>query len=200
MTNSLPVPTEQPAPALIAKPMNEKTPTIRPLNENDASAFHAMRVAATINAPEGIASTQEEEAHRTQAETEARLRPTDHQIVFGAFDGDKLIGIVGLRREPHQKIAHKSLIWGVFVDPAYRRGGIARQLIENAIAHACANGALQIHLVVSAHNPRARNLYLSLGFTRYGVEPRGLFVNGRYLDDELMVLFLDNHATTSPTS
>jgi RimJ/RimL family protein N-acetyltransferase len=175
--------------------MNETTPTIRPLNEDDASAFQAMRIAATVNAPEGIASTQEEEARWTRAETEARLHPTDHQIVFGAFSGDTLIGIVGLRRESRQKIAHKSLIWGVFVDPAHRRAGIAKQLMESAIAHARASGALQVHLVVSVSNPRAQNLYRSLGFSRYGVEPRGLHVNGQYLDDELMVLFLDDPIT-----
>jgi RimJ/RimL family protein N-acetyltransferase len=178
--------------------MNETTPTIRPLNEDDASAFQAMRILATLNAPEGIASTQEEEARWTRAETEARLRPTDHQIVFGAFSGDTLIGIVGLRRESRQKIAHKSLIWGVFVDPAHRRAGIAKRLMENAIAHARASGVLQIHLIVSGANRRARDLYRSLGFSRYGVEPRGLYVNGQYLDDELMVRFLDDR--TAPTA
>jgi len=36
----------------------------------------------------------------------------------------------------------------------------------------------------------ARSLYLSLGFTTYGVEPRGLKVGERYFDDENMVLRL----------
>jgi RimJ/RimL family protein N-acetyltransferase len=44
---------------------------------------------------------------------------------------------------------------------------------------------------VSEKNPRAQALYRSFGFVRYGVEPRGLCVDGEYADDELMVLFLD---------
>jgi RimJ/RimL family protein N-acetyltransferase len=174
--------------------MNETKPIIRALNEQDAEAFHAMRLQATENYPGGIVTTYEEEAKRTPEATRARVRPTDDEVVFGGFDGDKLVGITGLYRDPRRKVAHKALIWGVFVDPAYRRVGLARQLLESAIAHARGMGLLQINLVVGAMNPRAQALYRSCGFVRYGVEPRGLCVNGEYVDDELMVRFLDDPA------
>ncbi|HTR09308.1 MAG TPA: GNAT family N-acetyltransferase [Paraburkholderia sp.] len=164
------------------------------MNERDADAFHAMRLQAAENYPAGIVPTYEEEARCTRVETEARVRATEYQIVFGAFDGDKLVGITGLAREPRRKLAHKALIWGVFVNPAYRGAGLARQLLESAVAHARTLGLVQVQLVVSVKNPRAQALYRSFGFVRYGVEPRGLCIDGEYADDELMVLFLDNPA------
>lgn len=168
--------------------------TIRPLNEQDAEAFHAMRLYATENYPAGIVPTYEEESRRTPEESRVVVRATDDRIVFGAFAGDKLTGITGLMRDPRKKLAHKGLIWGVFVDPAWRGSGIARQLMESVIAHARALGLLQLQLVVSVLNPRAQALYRSCGFVRYGVEPRGLCIDGAYADDELMVLFLDDPA------
>ncbi|WP_321964126.1 GNAT family N-acetyltransferase [Paraburkholderia sp. J7] len=177
--------------------MNESKPVntmIRPLNEQDADAFQSMRLRAAENDPQGIASTADEIRQLSRSQNEARIRVTDEQIVFGAFDGDALVGIVGLLREVRQKLAHKALIWGVFVDPARRGGGIAKKLMASAIEHARSIGVLQVHLVVSAQNPRAQALYRSCGFVRYGVEPRGLCIDGEYADDELMVLFLDDPA------
>jgi RimJ/RimL family protein N-acetyltransferase len=52
------------------------------------------------------------------------------------------------------------------------------------------DGLEQILLVVAATQERPRKLYESLGFRRYGVEPRSLKVNGEYIDDELMILYL----------
>ena len=171
--------------------MNAPTLTIRTLTEHDVDAFHAMRLHAAVDTPFAIVPTREEEARWTRDENIARIRETDQQAVFGAFDGETLIGITGWRREQRVKFAHKSLIWGVFVDPAYRRTGIGRRLMESAIERAKASGAELVQLTVGAQNPRAQTLYLSLGFVVYGREPRGMRIDGEYFDEELMVLIFD---------
>ncbi|WP_322070683.1 GNAT family N-acetyltransferase [Paraburkholderia bannensis] len=171
--------------------MNAPTLTIRTLTENDVDAFRAMRLHAAVDTPFAIVPTHEEESRWTREENLARVRETDQQAVFGAFDGDTLIGITGWRREQREKFAHKSLVWGVFVDPAYRRSGIARRLLESAIARAEASGVEQVQLSVGAQNPRAQTLYSSLGFEIYGREPRAMRIDGQYFDEELMVLMLD---------
>ncbi|MFD1560644.1 GNAT family N-acetyltransferase [Paraburkholderia silviterrae] len=171
--------------------MNAAPLAIRALTEDDVDAFHALRLQATVDTPYGIVPTREEEARWTREENIARVRETDQQAVFGAFDGAALVGIVGWRRETRQKLAHKSMIWGVFVEPAYRRSGVARRLMECAVEHARASGVEQVHLSVGARNPRAQTLYRSLGFTIYGTEPRSLCIDGEYFDEELMVLMLD---------
>lgn len=171
--------------------MNAVPLTIRTLTEDDIDAFHALRLEATVDTPYGIVPTYEEEARWTREENIARVRETDRQAVFGAFDGGVLVGIVGWRREARQKLEHKSLIWGVFVKPAYRRSGVARRLMERAIEHARASGVEQVQLTVGGKNPRAQTLYRSLGFTIYGTESRAICIDGEYFDEEHMVLVLD---------
>nr|WP_311529094.1 GNAT family protein [uncultured Ralstonia sp.] len=164
---------------------------IRPLTDEDAQAFKALRLKAIQDAPTAIWPTHDEESGRTLEETRNRIRTTDHQIVFGAFAGAVLIGIAGLRREPLAQVAHKAVLWGVFVDPAHRRGGIAGRLLDATIAHARTAHVLQIQLCVNAENPRAQALYRNAGFETFGVERRAMRVDDRFYDEEHMALRLD---------
>jgi ribosomal protein S18 acetylase RimI-like enzyme len=167
------------------------TDAIRPLREDDWAAFQQLRLYATVESPLAIWPTREEEARRTPDEVRARIAPTAFQAVFGAFAGADLVAIAGVRREALAQVAHKAMLWGVYVHPGHRRGGLARRLLGAACAHARAQGVLQIHLAVNADNPRALALYESLGFTAYGREPRTLRVDGVFYDEILMALPLD---------
>jgi ribosomal protein S18 acetylase RimI-like enzyme len=165
---------------------------IRLLQEDDWAAFQQLRLLATVESPLAIWPTREEEARRTQAEVRARIAPTAWQTVFGAFAGTDLVAIAGLRREPLAQVAHKATLWGVYVHPAHRRGGLARRLLGAACAHARAQRVLQVHLSVNAGNQRALGLYESLGFTAYGREPRTLRIKDAFHDEILMALALDD--------
>ncbi|WP_414528633.1 GNAT family N-acetyltransferase [Nodularia chucula] len=52
-------------------------------------------------------------------------------------------------------------IWGVYVEPAYRRQGIAKKLTNSAIAHLKAIGCTRVVLNAS---PSGKPVYSSLGF------------------------------------
>lgn len=174
--------------------MNAQDAAIRPLGPDDWSAFRALRLAAIADAPLAIWPTHDEEAGRSPDEVRARIASTAHQAVLGAFAGDTLVAIAGVRREPLAQVAHKALLWGVFVHPDWRRAGLARRLIRAACAHARAGGALQVQLSVNAGNARARALYATLGFVEYGREPRAMRVGAAFHDEVLMVLRLDGPA------
>ena len=76
--------------------------------------------------------------------------------------------------------------------------GLGRTLIQEAINRASKMAGLeQINLGVISGNDSARNLYLSMGFESYGLEKRALVVNGKYHDDELMQMFLDQKEQAS---
>ena len=60
-------------------------------------------------------------------------------------------------------------------------------MVEQVLARARTR-VEQVHLAVTANNAAAVALYEHLGFVRYGTEPRALRVNGRDLDEHLMVL------------
>lgn len=171
--------------------MEEQILEIRPLAAPDVAAFRQIRLQAILDSPSAVWPTYEEEARRTDKEIQARIQRTDTQVVFGAFIGKGLVGIAGLRREPLEQVAHKALLWGVFVSPDWRREGLARKIFARVQSFAREEGVLQIQLCVNAENVRARNLYRSLGFKSFGVEPRAMRVGDRYFDEEHMVLRLD---------
>lgn len=79
----------------------------------------------------------------------------------------------------------------MYVVPAARGTGLARPLLEAAIAHARQQPDLrQLQLGVTVGNAPALHLYPSLGFVEYGREPAALCVDGRYYDEILMQLEL----------
>ena len=86
---------------------------------------------------------------------------------------------------------HKGTIVGVYVQPSDRGRGLARQLMDRAIAEARRVGVDTLLLTVTVGNDAAERLYLGLGFRRYGVEKRALRIGARYFDEALMDLRLD---------
>jgi RimJ/RimL family protein N-acetyltransferase len=163
---------------------------IRPLATSDAAAFRRIRLQAISDSPSAVWPTYEEEARRTVEETEARIRKTDTQVVFGAFIDAELVGVAGLRREPLEQVRHKAVLWGVFISPDRRREGLARKLFASVLSFARDEGVLQIQLCVNAENDRARRFYLSLGFKAFGLEPRAMRIGDKYFDEKHMVLWL----------
>jgi ribosomal protein S18 acetylase RimI-like enzyme len=183
-----------------AAAMNAAASGIRPLAPHDWQAFRALRLAAIAESPLAIWPIHAEEAGRSADEIRARIAHTPHGAVLGAFDGPDLVGIAGVRREALVQVAHKAQLWGVFVQPAARRHGLGRALVQAACTHARAGGALQVHLGVHAGNVRAVALYAGLGFVEYGREPRTLRVGATFHDELLMVLRLDDTAAPGTES
>ena len=79
----------------------------------------------------------------------------------------------------------------MYVTEACRGRGMGRALMGSLIdrARAC-RGLEQIILTVTTEQTAAVRLYASLGFQKFGREPRALCVNGRYLDEDYLVLML----------
>lgn len=158
---------------------------IRRLVSSDASAFQALRLDALRDSPSAFSSSYEEECGTPLPAIESKLA---QRTIFGAFDGDELVGMFGIARESSPKLRHKAFIAAMYVAPAQRGKGIARQLIEQALACAASmDGVLQIGLDVSAGNKPAIGLYESIGFREYGREPRAMLVEGVFYDTILMV-------------
>ncbi|AOK08479.1 GNAT family N-acetyltransferase [Burkholderia sp. AU28942] len=165
--------------------------TIRLLDAADAAQFRSVRLHAIDTSPTSFLPTRDEEAGIPVEEFATRITPSGVQAVFGAFDDDTLIGITGVRRDTRAKVAHKALIWGVFVASAYRGRGVAQSLLDAATAHAAQTwSCTQLTLCVNEINRSAERLYASQGFVRFGTELRALFVDGRFYDEHHMVKML----------
>ena len=144
-------------------------------------------------------SSHEEFAQQSLEEVARRMRernsPPDNAL-FGAFLDGKLVGSTGLHREEGAKDRHKAMIWGVYTAPEARGHGVGRALMLAAIDRAKATfGVERLNLAVATHNTTARNLYVSLGFTVWGLERHALKLPDRYIDEEYFALELDDSAS-----
>ena len=169
--------------------------TIRPVNESDARPFQDLRLRGLREHPEAFASSYEREVAYSMEFVAERLRRTAESrsnFTLGAFREEELLGLVGFYRKTGEKEEHRGHIWGMYVRSDEQGKGIGKALLADAVERARSLPGLgQIELCVVTRNKPARNLYASLGFASCGIDPRALFVDGEYLDEERMVLILN---------
>jgi ribosomal-protein-alanine N-acetyltransferase len=80
------------------------------------------------------------------------------------FDGEAVVGYAGTAfNEP------EAWINNIAVDPARRRRGVARMLMDDLLARARAGGAKSVLLEVAVDNVPAQRLYDAYGFYGIGV-------------------------------
>lgn len=158
---------------------------IRRLLPMDAALFQALRLFALQETPRAFGSGYEEEAGLAISTIETHLIEKSDQGIWGAFDGDELVGMLGLKRENMRKLSHKASLWGMVVAPAARNNGVARALLLQVLAVIqSVPEIIQVNLSVNATNVAAIKLYESEGFVVFGREPCALMVDGE-LHDEL---------------
>ncbi|WP_426751608.1 GNAT family N-acetyltransferase [Myxococcus sp. Y35] len=164
--------------------------TLRRLQPDDVEVFRALRLRGLQDSPEAFAASLEEDAALPLDALRGWLSGTS-QCVLGAFDGEHLVGVLGLKREARAKLAHKAVVWGMYVVPEARSRGVGRRLLSALIEEARKMGGIQCLLLgVAVGNAPAHALYRSMGFRTYGVEPHALRVGETFVDEELMVLTL----------
>jgi RimJ/RimL family protein N-acetyltransferase len=179
---------------------------IRALSGADTEAFRAIRRESLENAPRAFAESLAEHDALSPQQFAKRMASSfsSDNFIIGAFRGNeafrssdnpgdpapRLAGVAGFVRNPRPKLRHKALIWGVYLRPAFRGTGVARQILVEIIRRAkTLDGLTQINLNV-ATGTAARRLYESLGFEVYGHERNSLQVDGELVDEDLMVLRL----------
>jgi ribosomal protein S18 acetylase RimI-like enzyme len=105
---------------------------IRQLKPDDVLDYRTLRLEALRFHPEAFSTSYESELNSTIEQFEKKLK-YEHFYIFGAFDDDKLIGMVTLILETGTKLKHKAYIVAMYVRLQYRRLGIGRSLMTEAI-------------------------------------------------------------------
>ena len=165
---------------------------VRVLTEADAEPFRRLRRERLDDSPRAFGESIGECESMTVAAVAERLGSSSAgNFVVGAFTGGQLVGMAGFARNLREKSHHKGLIWGVYVRPEFRKQGVAQRLLKTLLERAKSQPGLeQVILTVAVDQTAAKRLYQSLGFEVFGHERHALKVDGGYVDEDHMVLWL----------
>jgi ribosomal protein S18 acetylase RimI-like enzyme len=169
---------------------------IRKLQPHESAIYREVRLACLKNVPQFFGSTYEEEIlnPRFFFETYIENDSADH-VMFGAFDGEQLIGITGFNRMARKRASHRGEIVQVYVDANYRGQNFGERLLRHALDYAFnLDGIEQVQLSVIASNQAAIKLYEKLGFQSFGVQSHYFKVEDSYLDQQFMQVFKSDYS------
>ena len=87
-------------------PVARSTTAIRPLTEEDAESFWSLRLRGLREHPEAFGRSFEEQRATPLVDVRRRISSPPDGFVLGAWRGDGLVGIVGVRRDAAKKQRH----------------------------------------------------------------------------------------------
>jgi ribosomal protein S18 acetylase RimI-like enzyme len=143
--------------------------TLEPISPANALVFKAVRLRALQTDPPAFGSTYAKDAAFPDEEWFRRsVRwSSEGSMAWLAFEGKTPCGLVACyREEEHPNRAHIVSMW---VDPASRRSGVGRALIQSVKDWAIARGLGELKLMVTSVNSGAIRFYEQLGFQKTGV-------------------------------
>jgi RimJ/RimL family protein N-acetyltransferase len=105
--------------------------------------------------------------------------------VFVVEDDGEIVGRLSLARDPHPASQHVADL-GLMVSASYRRRGIGKILLEEAVRWARESGVRKLELHVFPWNEPALRLYETFGFEREGLRKEHYARDGEFVDAILM--------------
>ncbi|MGZ3713431.1 MAG: GNAT family N-acetyltransferase [Bdellovibrionota bacterium] len=159
--------------------------TIRKLLSADYEDFYAMRIkmleSSTENYTAGLSDWKNASKEQIISYLHESEGPSDN-FVLGAFS-ERLVGMVGFRRETREALRHKGSTWGLFEDPNFKHLNIEAALLKQVIEIVKGYPDFEyIRTVQNATNLSKLELFSRLGFTEYGREERSMRVGDQYFD------------------
>lgn len=138
---------------------------VRRLEPAEWAAFRSIRLRALADAPDAFGSTLAEEAALSDEEWRARADRTDRVTFVVDGPGGPVAMAMG---GPAPDVPGAAAVYGMWVDPSARRGGLGVALVDAVKAWAIERGYALLGLGVTTTNEPAIALYERLGFADTG--------------------------------
>ena len=144
--------------------------TVRPAEVQDVT--HVARLLTELNLDVGAGGYPPEREREPELATvtpdqlqRRAITMRNLETVYVAEVEGEVCGLVSLRLTPYldQDVPYAE-ITQVYVDPAARRGGVARALMTYAESQAARYGATSVHLVTGVENHGAQAFYKAAGY------------------------------------
>ena len=143
--------------------------TVRRLRADETTLLKTLRLRALAESPDAFADSLAGARARPDSYWTDMIRSVtepDRHAMFLAEDAPAAVGIAfGLVDRERADRAH---LGGMWVDPAARRRGVGRALVDAVLAWARERGFGDVVLWVAEGNAAAAALYERAGFTRTG--------------------------------
>lgn len=147
-------------------------PTVRRVRTDEWQSLRGLRLRALAGAPRAFSTTFAEASARTEAEWRelgARGATSERWATFVAEEEGSLVGMAtGSVSDDEPDVMHVMQMW---VEPAYRRRGLARTLVDAVLTWG-RDRASTARLDVVLGEDAAIALYASLGFRDTGRRAR----------------------------
>ena len=156
---------------------------VRRVSPEEWQVWQVLRLEGLLSDPQAFGASYVEEKPYTEQQVRERL---ENNAVFGAWVEGSIVGTAGFLRAAGAKVQHRGVLFGMYVNQAYRGHGFSKALLVEVVDYA-QKLVSQLHCTVVTHNAVAIKLYETHGFRIYGTEPRSLQIEGRFYDEHLMV-------------
>jgi ribosomal protein S18 acetylase RimI-like enzyme len=138
--------------------------TVRRLVADQWQTYRAIRLAMLQESPSAFGATHDQAVG--QDEQAWRQRLSDNAVLLAwrgrTPAGSAMYSVFGATSPGD------CCLFGMWVDPGFRRTGVGRALVEAVIGQAIAARKRRVVLHVVADNTRARGLYEQMGFVPTG--------------------------------
>lgn len=132
--------------------------TIRKFEEADWPILKEIRLKALKTDPGVFGSNWQAESIMTDAEWCGWLT-NENAASFGIFDKNEIIGMTGIAIYRDDPTGKKAILWGSWLEPAYRKKGVSSQMykarIEWARKHPTCESIIVSHRASNAASKRA---------------------------------------------
>lgn len=170
---------------------------LRTLEANDWEAWRAVRLAALANAPDAFGSGFNDWVNAPEAQWRGRLSiPDAIDLVAHEVDETGSERAVGMATGVPTGHGGAEII-SMWVDPAFRGGGLASSLIREIANWAVQSGFSELRLAVRPDNTTAQSVYQHNNFI-VSNEPGDKIPDGRR--EIIMLCNLKNKQSSSPTA
>ena len=160
---------------------------VRRATARDAAALVALGQEVSAE-PEGwLITTGEWRGVSDERRYLRAVRRSPHAAVFVAEGAGGIVGRLSLARDTHPGSPHVADL-GLMVAAGYRRQGVGRALLAQAVAWAREVQIRKLELHVFPHNEPAIRLYEQFGFVREGVRRRH-YRRGEELVDAILMAY-----------